>query len=569
MRDYARNTGGGDLLKELNENGFSDKIVAALKSTWEGLQSGAGANKARDWYGSTIRRQGGNTVEQDSGYTPVNPEDSRSRIPTTISQADAERLAVARAAGQLATIENNDAKVKETLQDIINLTAKAEEREEGYGKRVSETRRMIREGKFGSRDGEKDPESDRYKELIAAVQQLDKAEEAASRAQQMRQRLKAAGESREKTELELQEREAAIKRRIDEESTYKLPDSVYKMRAEQLRTENRYQELMGTDKSFDQKGYDQLVADNNALFERMKNVEVASTIQAEQKKTREIERGLMTADQARKAAFDEEIKRLDDMTKQVQGNAELQAQIEKIKSDKIIAERKRIEASSPLGKQMKEWSDLGNNMEKAMTGWLDSAADGLATFITTGKADFASLFQSIAKDITKMGIKYLLSQALGGSGAGGGLKSMLGGAGGAAKGGAAKGGGGKLAMFGAMHTGGVVGAGFSMSRTVNPAIFGSAPRFHTGGIIGHDEVPIIAQRGEGVFTREQMKAMGGASGGNVITLAPTIQVNAQGGTPAQNQDLAEQTAKHAETMMRGLIQKELATQLRPGNMLNQ
>jgi tape measure domain-containing protein len=570
VRDYARNTGGGDLLKELNENGFSDKIVAALKSTWEGLQSGKGADKARDWYGSTIRRQGGNTVEQDSGYMPVNPEDSRAKIPTTITQDDAEKLAVARAASQLATIETNDAKVKETLQDIINLTAKAEEREEGYGKRVSETRRMIRDGKFGSRDGEKDPESDRYKDLIAAVEKLDKAEEAAARAQQMRQRLKAAGESREKTELELQEREAAIKRRIDEESTYKLPDSVYKMRAEQLRTEARYKELMKTDDSFDQKGLEQLQADNEALFTRMKNVEVASTIQAEQKKTREIERGLMTADQARKAAFDEEIKRLNDMSSQVQGNAELQAQIEKIKADKIIAEQKRIAASSPLGKQMKEWADLGNNMEKAMTGWLDSAADQMATFITTGKADFASLFQSIAKDITKMGIKYLLSQAFGGAGAGGGLKSLLGGGtGGAAKGGAAKGGAGKLAAVGVAHTGAIVGAGFSMSRSINPAIFGSAPRFHTGGIIGHDEVPIIAQRGEGVFTREQMKAMGGAQAGNVITLAPTIQVNATGGTPAQNQDLAEQTAKHAETMMRGLIQKELATQLRPGNMLNQ
>ena len=34
-----------------------------------------------------------------------------------------------------------------------------------------------------------------------------------------------------------------------------------------------------------------------------------------------------------------------------------------------------------------------------------------------------------------------------------------------------------------------------------------SPKFHNGGIVG-DEVPIIAKRGEGVFTKEQMKALG-------------------------------------------------------------
>uniref|UniRef100_UPI0023428B3A phage tail tape measure C-terminal domain-containing protein n=1 Tax=Methylobacterium sp. B34 TaxID=95563 RepID=UPI0023428B3A len=203
------------------------------------------------------------------------------------------------------------------------------------------------------------------------------------------------------------------------------------------------------------------------------------------------------------------------------------------------------------------------HMQKAATGWLDSATDQLATFVTTGKANFADLFQSIAKDITKMGIKYLLSQVIGGTGLGSGAKSLLGGG---AKAAGSTGGGAKL--FGAMHTGGIVGAGFSMTRSVSPSIFGQAPRFHTGGIIGADEVPIIAQRGEGVFTKEQMKAMGGAQAGNVITLAPTVQVNAAGGTKEQNADLAQQTATQVQTMMRAMIQKELATQQRPGNMLN-
>lgn len=563
MQDFARNTGGGDLLKELQDNGFSDKVVAALKSTWEGLQSQAGAGKARDWYGDTVRRQGGNTVEQDSGYYPVNPTDSRARIPTTIPQADAEKLSMARAAEQLATIEQNDNEVQDALKNIINLTEKASEKEEGYGKRVSETRRLIRDGKFGSADGQKDPDNERYKDLIASAQKLDEVETAAARAQQERNRLKQAEDRRVKQSDELDIKEAELRARLDEEGTYKLPASVQRARAEQIRDQQRYQELMKVDPSFTQEGYDALSKANDALFQRMKDYEVSSTIQAEQKKTREINRGLMTADEAREASYQEEVKRLNDLLSQVSGNADQRAAVEKVLADRIIAERKRIEASSPLGKQQKEWADLGNNMQKAATGWLDSATDQLATFVTTGKANFADLFQSIAKDIAKMGIKYLLSQVIGGTGLGSGAKSLLGGG---AKAAGSTGGGAKL--FGAMHTGGIVGAGFSMTRSVSPSIFGQAPRFHTGGIIGADEVPIIAQRGEGVFTKEQMKAMGGASAGNMITLAPAITMNAAGGTPDQNADLAKQTASAVQTMMRGMIQKELATQMRPGNILN-
>jgi len=54
---------------------------------------------------------------------------------------------------------------------------------------------------------------------------------------------------------------------------------------------------------------------------------------------------------------------------------------------------------------------------------------------------------------------------------------------------------------GLMHTGGVVGSGFSMSRNVNPAIFLGARRFHDG--LGDDEFPAILQKGERVLTQNQ------------------------------------------------------------------
>lgn len=55
-----------------------------------------------------------------------------------------------------------------------------------------------------------------------------------------------------------------------------------------------------------------------------------------------------------------------------------------------------------------------------------------------------------------------------------------------------------------MHTGGVAGAG-GASRSVDPAIFAAAPRYHTGGIAGlaPDEIPAILQRGERVIPRGQ------------------------------------------------------------------
>lgn len=61
--------------------------------------------------------------------------------------------------------------------------------------------------------------------------------------------------------------------------------------------------------------------------------------------------------------------------------------------------------------------------------------------------------------------------------------------------------------FATAHTGGIVGSDNLRKTYASPEVFFNAPKFHGGGIVG-DEVPIIAKRGEGVFTREQMKAIG-------------------------------------------------------------
>lgn len=94
-------------------------------------------------------------------------------------------------------------------------------------------------------------------------------------------------------------------------------------------------------------------------------------------------------------------------------------------------------------------------------------------------------------------------------------------------------------ITGEFHTGGIIGVD-GMSRFIHPAYWDNAPRFHSGGIAGN-EVPIVAQQGEGVFTPAQMAALGARSSPNVsltINNATGSQARVQQNTDANgNVDL--------------------------------
>jgi tape measure domain-containing protein len=87
------------------------------------------------------------------------------------------------------------------------------------------------------------------------------------------------------------------------------------------------------------------------------------------------------------------------------------------------------------------------------------------------------------------------------------------------------------------HTGGIAGVEGRM-RAVPLGVFADAPRFHTGGFIGPDEVPAILQRGEGVFTAEQMRALGPAGGVSVGDMHFHFQ-GGDMGRPEDRQAMAE------------------------------
>ncbi|MCP1540056.1 tape measure protein [Methylorubrum extorquens] len=569
-QDYRRNTGGGDLEAELVANGFSEKIVQALQGTWEALQSGKGAQKSRNiWNGQWDTQGDRNTVQRDSSYRPRNANDPVQAIPENIAPIEARKLDEARKLIQSRNQAEFDNGLVDAVKTLTENMKEAESVADGYGKRVSALRKQIERGDYGA---DKSPESERYKKALQAAELLDEAEAKRAKNQKDRSRIASNEEARERESIELAERAAALKRNAANGTDVSLSDSYYRKMAENERVLEAAKRLQADGhKDFTEDKVSALAQSQADSMRKLRDVEVSEMLQAERKKTEAVERENMTADQARQAAYEAEVRRQNGLVSMTEEGTEARAQAEVNASRRIAAERAKLANASPVQRQMKEWADLGNNMEKAMTGWMDSAADGLADFITTGKADFASLFQSIAKDITKMGLKYMMSQMFGGAkgGAGGGMGGLLKAGTAAATGGASKGAGGLSMLFGAMHTGGVVGDGFSMTRNVSPSVFSGAPRFHTGGVIGHDEVPIIAQRGEGVFTKAQMAAMGGASAPNIVTIAPAITVNASGGTPEQNADLAQQTAKAAEGMIRGIVANELRSQMRPGNMLNQ
>lgn len=111
------------------------------------------------------------------------------------------------------------------------------------------------------------------------------------------------------------------------------------------------------------------------------------------------------------------------------------------------------------------------------------------------------------------------------------------------------------AFFGpGFHSGGIVGSEPSFYRGVAMSAFAGAPKFHSGGIAG-DEVPIIARKGEGVFTAGQMAAMGGSKMPQVTVILNETANG--GGTTTQKQNsnggmditvaIAQITAKGAAT----------------------
>lgn len=176
-------------------------------------------------------------------------------------------------------------------------------------------------------------------------------------------------------------------------------------------------------------------------------------------------------------------------------------------------------------RQLKEFirdtTDLNKQLDSLAVSGINSVASGL-TDIAMGtksvKEGFRDMSLAVIRMIEEMIIKMMIARAIQaalGLGTTGGFGTVSG----SEWVDAGKG----IGPLAAHHAGGIVGQ-VAGTRYIHPAYFDDAPRFARGGIVG-GEVPIIAHKGEGVFTPEQMKAMGGT---NIIFNMP---IDARGADP--------------------------------------
>lgn len=156
-------------------------------------------------------------------------------------------------------------------------------------------------------------------------------------------------------------------------------------------------------------------------------------------------------------------------------------------------------------------ADMATGAESVSQGFL-----GIGTTIINVAAQF---IESIATMILKL---YALKLAQELTGIGG--DAAPGGSGAPAAGGSGAGGflSGAISFISSMFHGGGQGRSPSMSRTVNPAVFDGAPRFHAGKL-GKGEMAAIINEDESVLTPDQMKdafrpSQGGPSEVNIRSL---------------------------------------------------
>jgi hypothetical protein len=209
--------------------------------------------------------------------------------------------------------------------------------------------------------------------------------------------------------------------------------------------------------------------------------------------------------------------------------------------------RDMADAASVTGSNMPQLQQALNDASN-VNKQIDQFATSSFSSITTGLADifdgtksasqgFADLGKTVIRALEEMLIKmYIvmpifnaLKGAIGGIGGGGigGILGTLFGGGGAS---ATMGVGGLAAIH---HSGGVAGGG-NVMRSVMPAMFLGAPRYHNGGIaeLAPDEVPAILQRGERIIPR-------GASndnGGPTINIINQSSGHVEQGGTRQNAD---------------------------------
>lgn len=163
-----------------------------------------------------------------------------------------------------------------------------------------------------------------------------------------------------------------------------------------------------------------------------------------------------------------------------------------------------IDDASVKMKTMGEtWMEIGELMGDQIATGLNDGLWDVATRAKTAKEAMKDFARESLLWISKLITKTLILKAVqsGLSGLGGGATDVqMAGAG-----------------YPVGHEGWIAGSARSRTKFVPHWVFKAARKMHGGGLAG-DEVPAILKKGEGVFTPEQMQAMGAGAGGMNINI---------------------------------------------------
>jgi len=182
--------------------------------------------------------------------------------------------------------------------------------------------------------------------------------------------------------------------------------------------------------------------------------------------------------------------------------------------------------TAQLAKQGTQVAERWKGVDQLFATGLTNAFDSFAQSVAKGENVFdaaRNAFLQFASDflrqIAQMIIQQAILSALGGGGAGGGGGAI---------------GGFFTSLFGAGHTGGLVGSerigSGNPSRRVSPLVFANAQRFHEGGLPGlrPNEVATILKKNEEVLTENDPRNVlnGGGKGGTATKPQDVKVVNA-------------------------------------------
>jgi hypothetical protein len=220
-------------------------------------------------------------------------------------------------------------------------------------------------------------------------------------------------------------------------------------------------------------------------------------------------------------------------------------------------------------------TNLAAVVEQGLGGSLDIAANAFVNLATTGKLSIrgmvADMLVHLAKLAANQAFASLMNLALNAAFSAGGSwyantfqTSSIGPAQGSLLGPGVQASGAVVTPV--MHAGGVAGVQAAQYRLTDLSVFNHAPRYHTGTLAA-GEVPAILKRGEGVFTKEQMRNLAPASGGGSVTVQQSFTVNVQGGQGQDGKTQGEAISRELRQQMKAAVMEVLVDQKRPGGVL--